>query len=513
MKKPALSGFSRLRPNVLLTGAFVLAALFLLIGTKSSPLYPMNDWVDVNVYMTLGRGILHGRVPHRDLFEQKGPVFLFVHALLAFFFRKGYFGIYLLEVICMGLFLYFSGKICSLYVKNRIAPWAVMLFLGTAVPVSPAFSQGGGLEELFLFAFSASLYYVLRALRNGRLLSAKESVIIGILAGAAFWSKYTFCGFFAALAVSVVIWYASMGKWSDILKTAGFMLAGLGAVSLPVFGDFAVNGALGDLFDVYFVRNMTSYARTEKSAQEYIRTAFRLTFSRNKKHYNWLLWPGAAFLLVGFFRRFRESLTVLLCFSGLIITTYMSSPGYSYYGLVLAPFAVFGLCAIAAAAEAGARAAGLKLKNLTVPKSARLLLAAGLIIAAGTGMGIIYHYSANTYLMDYRKEEMPQYIFAEVIRQVPDATLLNYWCLDGGFYYTAGVEPVNRFFCYFNLNPPELAKEQQGLIRDGAVDFVVTRRNPLSPALQEAGKYRLVRTANFWFDARYYDYYLYQRQR
>ena len=156
--------------------------------------------------------------------------------------------------------------------------------------------------------------------------------------------------------------------------------------------------------------------------------------------------------------------------------------------------------------------AGLRLKNLTVPKGARVLIAAGLLIAVGTGMGIIYHYSANTYLMDYRKEDMPQYIFAEAINEIPDATLLNYWFLDGGFYYAAGVEPVNRYFCYFNLNPPELAREQQDLIRSGGVDFVVTRRNPLSEALREAGNYKLVRTANFWFDARYYDYYLYQKQ-
>ena len=32
----------------------------LAVCSKSSFLYPMNDWVDVNCFFTVGRGILHG---------------------------------------------------------------------------------------------------------------------------------------------------------------------------------------------------------------------------------------------------------------------------------------------------------------------------------------------------------------------------------------------------------------------------------------------------------------------
>ena len=47
-----------------------LAAFSLLaVCSKSSFLYPMNDWVDVNCFFTVGRGILRGLVPYRDLYE------------------------------------------------------------------------------------------------------------------------------------------------------------------------------------------------------------------------------------------------------------------------------------------------------------------------------------------------------------------------------------------------------------------------------------------------------------
>ena len=48
-----------------------VSALLLLVCTKSSPLYPLNDWVDVNIYRTIGSGMFRGLVPYRDLFDQK----------------------------------------------------------------------------------------------------------------------------------------------------------------------------------------------------------------------------------------------------------------------------------------------------------------------------------------------------------------------------------------------------------------------------------------------------------
>ena len=63
----------RLKKHSFLLYCFALAALFLLIGSKSSPLYPMNDWVDVNCFFTMGKSLLAGKVPYVDLYEQKGP--------------------------------------------------------------------------------------------------------------------------------------------------------------------------------------------------------------------------------------------------------------------------------------------------------------------------------------------------------------------------------------------------------------------------------------------------------
>ena len=46
----------------LLTAAAVLS-----ICTKSSFLYPLNDWVDSNCFYTVGKSMVHGKVLYRDI--------------------------------------------------------------------------------------------------------------------------------------------------------------------------------------------------------------------------------------------------------------------------------------------------------------------------------------------------------------------------------------------------------------------------------------------------------------
>ena len=59
----------------------IAAAAVLMIGTKSSFLYPLNDWVDSNCFYTMGKAMVHGKVLYRDLYEQKGPLLYMLHAV------------------------------------------------------------------------------------------------------------------------------------------------------------------------------------------------------------------------------------------------------------------------------------------------------------------------------------------------------------------------------------------------------------------------------------------------
>ena len=54
------------------------STIILLFTSKCSPLYPFNDWVDINAFFTVGKSITRGILPYRDIFEQKGPILYFL---------------------------------------------------------------------------------------------------------------------------------------------------------------------------------------------------------------------------------------------------------------------------------------------------------------------------------------------------------------------------------------------------------------------------------------------------
>jgi hypothetical protein len=66
---------------IVLGYCILLSILFLLFCTKSSPLYPFNDWVDANASFTMGKGMMNGKVLYRDIFDHRGPLLYFYYGI------------------------------------------------------------------------------------------------------------------------------------------------------------------------------------------------------------------------------------------------------------------------------------------------------------------------------------------------------------------------------------------------------------------------------------------------
>lgn len=145
----------------------MVSILILGVCSKSSPLYPMSDWVDVNCFFTVGRGMRHGMIPYLDLYEQKGPVIYFLYALAALISESSFLGVYIVEVLSFAVFLFFSGKTARTLSGS---PWAWLVTvaaMGFTIPVTPAFSHGASAEELLLAVLAAGMYIVVRDMTAG----------------------------------------------------------------------------------------------------------------------------------------------------------------------------------------------------------------------------------------------------------------------------------------------------------------------------------------------------------
>lgn len=488
---------------------FAMAALVLLFCSKSSPLFPMNDWVDVNCFFTVGKSILHGIVPYRDLYEQKGPVLYFMYALAALVSHRSFFGVYLLEVACFGLFLYYCQKIAGLYLKNSLSIYLTVAVLAAVIPVSPAFAHGGGAEELTLFTLAYGLYSVLQALHEKRQLTFREAFLNGIFAAMVLYIKFTILGFYIGLVLFVILWYLTdRFRWKELLATAGQFLLGVAAVSAVVFLYFLICGAVDDFLTVYFYNNLFLYPQeTGGTRLELILACLKATLTRNTS-YRLLILGGALLFAMELRRSWRDLPMALLTFAGLTAGTYWGGRGYTYYGLILSVFAVFGIVALLRVVEL------LDIPGLLNRYCKRLVpLLSALVLILSMDLSLIYSYqnSRNLYLASYAKEDLPAYRFAQTINQVENARILNYGFLDGGFYYAADVLPTCEFFCTLNINAPDMWSTQRQCINNGEVDFVITRRYELSRYSANADLYTLVDQATFWFEGVDFTYYLYQK--
>lgn len=487
-----------------------VAAAFLAICSKNSFLYPMNDWVDVQCFRTVGNAMLHGQVLYRDIYEQKGPLLYLLYALVCLISPRSFFGSYLMETASFSAFLYYSGKCAEAYLPG--ARWTVrclQLVLAAVVTTASAFVHGGSAEELCLFMTAGSLYMVLRAVAERRPIPGRDAFWIGLFASAALWIKYTFCGFYAGLAVFVLLYHGlGPGRPRRLPAVIGMFLLGMVPITALVLGYFVLNGALADLFQAYFYNNIFLFGQTGGSLYHMLERCYALC--RNEllrlRVYIWLILAGLVWSLACLRTRFWEALAVGASFGATVFFVYVGGSVSVYYCLYLFPYSVFGLIALF---RLGRRLA----RGLKRDMPDRLRRAGPGLCAALAAVLLVFSYRAspNTYLMAYEKQDMPQYQFAQIIRQKEDATLFNYGFLDGGFYYAADLVPSTRFFCTLNIQLPEMFAEQERYIQTQATDFVVVRGEDGRELMDRQTGYRLAAQSAFWFEDRDYPYYLYEK--
>ena len=469
-----------------------VSVLILMICTKSSFLYPMNDWVDVNCYFTVGRGVKHGLIPYLDLYEQKGPLVYFLYALAAWISEDSFIGVFCVECVCFALFLHFSGRTALAISRSKGTYLLTVSVLGLAVPLSKAFSHGGSAEELILPVLALGLMTVMEAMEAGRGLSCREAVLLGICTFIALFSKYTFCGLFAGLALLVLIFYVAKGRGRELPMLIGAFLAGVLLPTGVLILWFWTHGALWAMIKAYFVNNLALYSKTVSGGR------YDPPLANLLNNLSWSV-PGVIGLVLLWGRRGKrwEAAAALSGAVCLFVFTYISGRRYPYYALVLSVFACIGF---------GCAAEWLCRRE----KHRKMLekgMAAASILAVLAGPLLAYKISGNTYLLGASKDEMPQYRFAEIIGQAEDQSLLNSGFLDGGFYFAAGVLPSEPFFCTLNIRLDEMEEALEESIAQGKTAFVVTR----SRELKHGSRYRLVDSCSYPFEGRTWKYYLYQR--
>ena len=497
----------------MLVWSVLLAAAALLFATKSSPLFAMNDWVDVNCFLTVGRAIGAGKYPYLDLYEQKGPLLYLLYVIPGLMGEHAMLGIFLMELVCFSVYLFFCTRICALYTESPAAQFLTAAALAVLLPVAPSFIHGAGVEEMMLPFFAYSFYVFLKAQKEERALLWHEAFVTGIGAAYALWIKYTACGFYLGIALGLLIWYLlCRHSVRDLLRAILFFLGGIAALSLPILLWLWLGGALESMIQVYFLANMTSYVQDTYTFPQVV-SYIDLLFRRNPT-FSVPLVAGLVLFFVqiksGWQGRVGAFFSVVLSLFGLIATTYYGKRFYLYYSYVFSAYAAFGVLAVTV--FLGNLAERFRLSLPDWPKYILVPLCLAWVLLFN------YQFSNNRYFLSYSRDDLPQYQFAKIIREKEDPSLLNLGFLDGGFYFASQTLPECRLFCSLNLDTEEISQLRRErnayILSEDGPDFIVTRGYKLENYLSAAVKlYEIAAEGDLFFEGANRHYTLYRRIR
>jgi 4-amino-4-deoxy-L-arabinose transferase-like glycosyltransferase len=198
---------------------------------------------DEGVYATIAQGVLDGKVPYRDLFDNKPPLVYGWYAVSFLLFGESVVAPRLVAAVFLSLtavVLYQQARL----VLPRPAAW-ISAFLFALSTGLPWVALHANTEAYMLLPLVSSLMFFTIGMKKG---GDRWFFIAGVLAGMAIMTKQVAVWNLLALAGLAVYYHrrTALTLWQAVAPTA-WLLTGavlsVGAIALP----FAINGALDDL--------------------------------------------------------------------------------------------------------------------------------------------------------------------------------------------------------------------------------------------------------------------------
>ena len=431
----------------------ISSMLLLLICSKNSPLYVINDWTDVSVMFTNGRRMLDGQVLYKDFYEHKGLYYCFVFEFAAFVSNNSFIGLYIIELIANTVFLFFAYKTWKIYFRKVSYVYA---FVVDALLISStALCQGGSAEELCLPLLMISVYIMVKLLHDSELVNASKCIwiLFGIFTGILFWIKYTLCMFFVGICIYIAIYMFINKNIIKLVEIALLWLIGMIIVSIPAIIYFCTNKALPDLIHVYGYNLIFAY--NVKSIEAGIVLVIRM--------FNiYAIYFVSVIIAIKkkIFKK-EENLFILIVFLANYVYAFFISLKAKYVLLIFMPILVLGFVG------------GIKVADKYVEKINNKIVSTGLIAIFFLGAYIL---SPNTKDIGKNKDYYVFYKFADIINKDKNTTLLIYNAYEEGFYFTTGIVPEYKYITDYNIKLDEITNDINKIVESRDATYVITVR-------------------------------------
>lgn len=489
---------------------YLLAAAFciLLFASRSSFLYPCNDWNDANSYFSVGKALFNGKVPYRDVFDQKGMYLYFFYGLAYLVSHTTFAGVFLLEIIFAFFDLLAIYGILRLYVKRNTA-------LVLAPPVlalsfsSLSFYWGGSAEEICLPFLLWGLYFFLRYFKKEypeKEMDKKTLLTAGLLAGMIANIKFTSLGFFFGWMMCIAFSFLAKKDFWGAVKACFIFLGGMLIPFVPWFIYFGLHGALYDWYWGYVWINVFAYSNLNQEGpglSQRIYTLAKLLYwlvIKNFCYFGFII-PGVILFFFAKGKKWLERFGMIALSFFLFLGIYIGGSELPYYALPLSVFTVLGFIPIGQLGE--------RLVGENNDKFLREKMISGCVGSLILCVGIVWGVSMNIPFMSEKKEDIFLYQFEPIVSREENPTLLNIGCLDAGLYTVCDIVPTCQWFQTQTVIMDTVLKEQERYIREGLITFVIAR-DEYPDVIRE--KYELVAEAPWTHEGQEFTYFLFRKK-
>ena len=432
----------------------LISFFFLMICSNNSFLYAFNDNQDINWYITMGNGLLNGKLPYRDLFEHKGPILYLVFAVFCLF-PNPYRVVFFFEVFCLALFLYFGHKLLLRFVSERISIFTLTITTFVTLTCLYFMIGGGAVEEYMLPIFMYMLLCFVEFVHDKKDFSIKRPLTFGVLIGTILLVKFTLLVLPFIMFVTMCVIYLRDKRYKPMFRMIAFHIIGVLIVAVPVFIYFGVNNALLNLFEVYFYDNLFVYSAIVNTATNLLIMCFvgLIPFSFGviglvlyRKKYS--------------AERYKNIYTILFIIHVLALAL---TGNFSYYYLPLCIYTPLGIALLTDIVS--------KKKPKLLQKSVMVTLTLVMLVCS-------IFFGNGTRELDDKRSDYIHFDIASDIRAInnQNPTLFCYEMWDYGFYNTLGVTPNIRFFANSLFDEetfPEMYDSFDSYITTQATEFVL----------------------------------------
>ena len=392
---------------------------------------------DSSVFLYMGREMLRGKIPYRDLFDHKGPL-LYVLQALGFWLAQGSFtGVWVVELLHFMAAGWLLFQACRLVTEEPAA--VCMALLVTFGVCGWRLYQGGNFaEEYALPWISWAMLVFLRFCRDNRY-RRYEILLLGAAFGAVLLLRANMVSVWIACIPYVLIRLLAEKRFRDIGVCTLLFTGGLSAVLLPVIAYGLSSHSLQPLWEDYILFNLL-YTGESWSG---VSAGFAMVLGYLK-----ILWPAAVVVVIApFLVRKQKGLLFLNAWAFMLsfVMALMSGRGYGHYVIVLLPLVAVPFAGFFALI-------GERLRKWEHGSNPTVIALSGvLILAAAVGYRVMRNPDTGT------GDELLQYLQEETAPE-EDILILGNSCR---YYLLADRRTECRFF--YQTPPAELSEE---LFRD-----------------------------------------------